>query len=306
MFRIPSALPNSTASIDELTDYIEWECIKSGVVSLSTALRPVLVPNDEILIEGIEDESDQAINKADDIVQEMERRRTASKNRYPFSIENRGYTIKITDRTSEEYWIYVYLLLSTRLNMFSNKIWGGIDGTKILEKLSSISAKEYFGERSESFVFGTATPGSFQTKIDNLITKIGEGHSFLNRDGAAIHAQDDKLDVVVWKDFSDGNKSKLVGFGQCKTGTSWDDKETIELQPKIFCEKWFRDTLVVDPVKMFFTSQYFPLNLYPKSKNAGLVFDRSRIIDYLPRNIDADLLEEIRTWCSSALGAMIR
>lgn len=300
MFRIPGILPTGTAGTEEFTDFIEWECVKNGTISINDAVKPILRINDEIKIDGITDESDLLTNKMDDILNEIEFRNKASNNRYPFVIENKGYTITIPEQ-NQFYWVYVYLLLSTRLNMLTHKIWDGIDGTKILEKLSAEIAKNYFGERAESAVFGTAISGGFENKVNDLIEKIKEGRSFINRNHRNIPVQDDKLDVVVWKHFSDKKISKMIGFGQCKTGTTWDDTQTIELQPQDFCEKWFMDTPVSAPVKMFFCSQYFPLDLYSKAKNAGLIFDRFRILDYLPDELEPSLLPEIIIWCNAAI-----
>ena len=52
-----------------------------------------------------------------------------------------------------------------------------------------------------------------------------------------VTAKDGKLDIVVWRRFADGRPGQLIGFGQCKTGTSWPDDLT-KLQPEGFCAKW--------------------------------------------------------------------
>ncbi|MGH2647785.1 MAG: hypothetical protein ACRDE8_09475 [Ginsengibacter sp.] len=301
MFKVPNNLPTKNASVEEFTDFIEWECIKNERIAVREVLRPILFINDEINFDGIEDEGDMLLNKIDDVLAEMDRRNKASNNKYPFITKNKGYTVEIKSK-GVNYWIYSYLLLSTRLDMKKNKIFSSIDGTEILEHLSSLIAKEYFGERTESEVFGTAAEMAlFEDRVNFICQRIGEGHSFLNRNNNHVRAQDDKLDIVVWKNFSDGNKSKLIGFGQCKTGTSWDDQATIELQPRDFCERWMMDTPIHSPLKMFFSSQYFPLDFYSKAKNAGIVFDRFRILDYVPRKINGSLLNDIANWTSQAI-----
>ena len=301
MFKVPNTLPTKSASVEEFTDFIEWECIKNGQVAVRDVLKPILFINDEIDFDGIEDEGDILLNKMDDVLMEMDRRMKASNKKYPFIAKNKGYTIEVKNM-GINYWIYSYLLFSTRLDMNKNKVFLNIDGTKILENLSSLIAKQYFGQRAESLVFGTAADMVlFGDRVNFICKRTGEGHSFLNRNNNRPRAQDDKLDIVVWKNFSDGHRSKMIGFGQCKTGTSWDDQATIELQPIDFCEKWMRDTPIHSPLKMFFSSQYFPLDLYSKAKNAGIVFDRFRILDYMPTNIPKLLLNEIVTWAQEAI-----
>lgn len=297
MFKLPSQFPTSEDSIEVLTDYFEFECIKVGEISILRELNKLLLQNDEILIEGTEDETDGALSKAEEIAQEIQRRQLISDFKYPFILQNSGYNL-IIQRDTLSYWVYVYLLFSTRLNMNAHKNHNGIDGTKILERLSAVVAKSYFGERSQSLVFGTALHGGFESKVNDLCKQIGEGKQFINRESKSAIQQDDKLDVVVWVDFHDKRWSKVIGFGQCKTGTTFDDQATIELQPDDFCAKWFRDTPVVKPIKMFFCSQYYPLDDYSKVRNGGLVFDRMRMMDCLPREIEEDLYHQIINWCT--------
>ncbi len=300
MFKLPNSLPTKTSDVEELVDFVEWECIRQKDVSIQTVLKPIFYTSDELKIMGVEDDTDVIINRLDDISVEIDRRRIATNGRYPFSNDKNGYRLSI--KKYDHYcWVYIYLLLSTRLNMLTNKVFRNIDGTGILEELSAIVAKSYFGDRADSKVFGTAEEGSFAQKVNEMCSAIGEGHSFLNRDSSTPSAKDDKLDVVVWKNFNDKSRSKLLGFGQCKTGTSWDDASTIELQPLDFCSKWLRDVPVSIPVKLFFSSQYFPLDNYSKSKNAGIVFDRFRILDYLPEEFDQDMLTKITLWCKAAI-----
>ena len=300
MFKLPSTIPHTEDAIEVLTDYLEYECIKAGKISLLREIKKLAFQNDEMLIEGTEDESDVASNKIEEITQEMGRRREFSGSKYPFILQNQGYNLTI-ERDTLPYWVYTYLLLSTRLNMKDNKKHNGIDGTQILENLSAIVSKNYFGERSQSLVFGTAAQGGFKEKVNDLCKKIGEGKQFVNRNSSSASQNDDKLDVVVWTDFRDKRWSKFIGFGQCKTGTTFDDQDAIELQPDGFCAKWFHTIPVVKPIKLFFCSQYYPLDDYSKAKNAGLVFDRMRIMDFLPAQIDDVLDERIVSWCKGAL-----
>jgi hypothetical protein len=48
---------------------------------------------------------------------------------------------------------------------------------------------------------------------------------------------------------------------------------------------------------MFFTAQYFPRDIFiVRANEAGLVFDRFRILDYLPEGLEDDLLVKMQTW----------
>jgi len=182
----------------------------------------------------------------------------------------------------------------------SNRIINGIDGALVFESLCGEVGKNFFGENTELDVFGTskAAGSSFSARLKNMINRLGEGRDSNEYPGS--RPQDDKVDLVLWKGSSDKNTSKFIGFGQCKTGTSWITKLS-ELDPDIFCKKWFQTTPIVTPIKMFFCAQYFPRDQWIfYARTAGLIFDRFRIIEFLPEEINPLVLEEIENWYSGA------
>jgi hypothetical protein len=92
----------------------------------------------------------------------------------------------------------------------------------------------------------------------------------------------------------------MIAFGQCKTGTSWQNMLS-ELNSEAFCKTWFSEQPVLTPIRMFFCSQYFPREIWrPRANEAGLVFDRFRIIDYLPTQLTNSLVNEMIEWCAAA------
>jgi hypothetical protein len=161
------------------------------------------------------------------------------------------------------------------------------------------------GARAESLVFGTALDGAFEHKVNDLCVRLGEGIQFDNPDTVQPTAQDDRLDIVAWKSFTDRNTSKLIAFGQCKTGTSWTSANLSELQPEVFCKKWFRRQPIHTPVRMFFCSLYISLDQWnTRANDGGIVFDRFRILDFLPEGIENDLLQNIMTWSTEGIGVL--
>ncbi|MCY4614706.1 MAG: hypothetical protein OXB94_13945, partial [Nitrospira sp.] len=83
------------------------------------------------------------------------------------------------------------------------------DGTLLFEELAAEAAREYLGARAESLVFGTAAgTADFPGKGNALFGKIREGNGFVNRDETPPNENDDKLDIVVWKHFTDGLAGK--------------------------------------------------------------------------------------------------
>lgn len=306
MFRLPAGLPSNKASIDELTDFFEYKCIKSrrGRISLSNSFSPLLVGSDEIDFAGVEDDFDRLYQKAEEVLIEVDRRIEATNNNYPFRIKGKG--LEIENRDNPVYWTYCYLLFCTRFNMKDDRNMAGIDGSLLFEKFSAFVAREYFGERAEAIVFGTAEQEVFKEKVNKLCQALGEGIEFENKnDVPPSHVKDDKLDIVVWKSFADKNVSKLIGFGQCKTGMTWrNDNSLTQLSPSAFCKKWFKRAPIQDPAKMFFIADSFYLmTWYSHACDAGIVFDRFRIMDYLPtnENFQNEVYAELIRWTSEAI-----
>jgi hypothetical protein len=180
--------------------------------------------------------------------------------------------------------------------MGKDRIKNNVDGSLLFEHLCSIVAQNYFGPRAEVDILGTSKADvlSFRDKLREITRMLGEGGDIHENPG--YKPQDDNVDVIVWKSFRDGQPSKMIAFGQCKTGTSWVEHLS-ELNTEAFCKTWFTRQPVLTPVRMFFTAQYFPRDIFiVRANEAGLVFDRFRILDYLPEGLEDDLLVKMQTW----------
>ena len=302
MFKWPGE-PSARAPEHELADFVELATWQRNSMSM-TALTKLLGRLDENdYSDGVpeEEERDRVVEEA---YMEIERRKEACRNGYPFVIGEQGDTLRADqDIPNNKHLIYKYLLLATRLNMKDNRVHADIDGALLFEELASEVAREYLGARAESFVFGTAAEThSFRDKVNDLCARIGEGDGFVNRDESPPRERDGKLDVVVWKHFTDGLAGKLIAFGQCKTGTNYKDSLT-QLQPDSFCKKWLQSPLVLTPVRMFFVSEALPRSHWRNdSIDAGLLFDRCRIVDFCD-NVSRDVLVKVTTWTAAAAKA---
>jgi hypothetical protein len=145
MYKIEGAKPTPESSIEEIADYIECQSLLvDAKISINETVKPILMVSDEINVGGIDDDDAAFQNRIEEVIQEIDRRSQVCDQRYPFSIHDTGYTIQ-ANKNDSNYWVYIFLLLSTRLNMNSRKILAEIDGSKILEYLSAEVAKCYFG-----------------------------------------------------------------------------------------------------------------------------------------------------------------
>ncbi|MDQ1351431.1 MAG: hypothetical protein QG657_1733 [Acidobacteriota bacterium] len=301
MYKIPD-VPSSKADIHEIADFTEIECIKKKTVSAREVFSSIDKYDDHYYAGGVPE--DEALEpRLADAINEIDRRCLFCGGRYPFTVGSVGHVVKLNPAVDEAVReVYAFLLFATRLDMKNHREQNGIDGALLFEELSEYIGKHYFGERTESFLFGTASrENNFQNKIISLTKLMGEGRSFESRiDTSPNSNKDDGLDVVVWKPFSDFYPGKLIGFGQCKTGTHWKDNLTF-LRPDSFCKKWFKDQPPADPVRLFFISESILRNQwYDLSAEGGILFDRCRIMDYLPVNeIRKDappFLSQIKAW----------
>ena len=142
--------------------------------------------------------------------------------------------------------------------------------------------------------------GSFEAKTKDLIKKIGEGTAFKNPNNNPPTANDDAIDVVVYRDFSDERIGKIIGFCQCKTGTHWRN-EIRKLNPSEFCSRWLLTDPVLIPIPIVFICDTMneEFSFYTAQQNY-LVFNRFRILQFLEDDLPEDLLEEITNWVEGA------
>ena len=299
MFKWPRT-PSPRAHAHEVADYAELVCWQESIMSRS-ALSKQLGRIDEFDYSDGVPEEDATDRIVDEAYREIELRQKACRDGYPFVVSEQGYTLDgVLGSKNDRHMIYRYLLLATRLDMAANRVHADIDGTSLFEELASEVARNYLGDRAESLVFGSMSEiTSFSGRVNYLCRRIQEGDGFVNRDEAPEVAKDGRLDVVAWKDFTDEQPGKLIAFGQCKTGTSYGNALT-QLQPDSFCRKWLRSFPILTPLRMFFVAEARSrLRWYSAASDAGLLFDRCRIIDFCD-DISSDLLERVSTWTATA------
>ena len=301
-YKIPN-LPSPKAYKEELADFWEIQALRNPGRYISSAdiTRIIAIGLDEIKHEGIESEDDKLAADLVDVFFELQRRHDFSSGKHPFSFKI--YSLKLNEEGSLFKNIYLFLLLCTRFNMTQSKVHNGIDGTLLFEELSAVVASNYFGETSNSYVFGTANPGNFKSKVDDLITKIGEGKTFKNPNNNQPTQKDDGVDIVAWKEFADKHIGKLIAFGQCKTGTSWQD-DIRKLIPNNFCDNWFLESPILNPLPLIFICDTLNEELnFHTSQKGYLVFNRFRILEHI-ENLNGGLQAKIQSWLDGAMSTI--
>lgn len=305
--------PSSKAGVSERADYLELLALRSN--DHDAALQDLIEIVDRA--EGQEDEeSESKVDEdreletaaAEALDEHSERMRDLGPagDLYPYTIDADLLSVRKEFPDKNGSFLYWFLLFCTRLNMRDERMHGGLDGAQLFERLSLQTAMRYWGGLEDSrvggLVFGTAREtltwpnetedqSKFAANVDELCKELGEGIKFRAKDNdLKLAAKDDKLDVVVWRDCSDRQRGKLIGFGQCKTGSTWIN-ELPRLQPESFCKRWWHDQPVVLPVKLFFLADRVTGSRYHLGVEAGVLLDRCRMLEYsndLPRELVGD------------------
>lgn len=208
---------------------------------------------------------------------------------YPFEIGQGFLRLRKGWKSSP----YILLLLLSQTEPTT-----GHQGTAVLfERLCAHAAQRFLGgddNRVVAYRFGSPRKpphSKLSQAIDKLCVDLSEGGGCRNPTMAS-HTGDDGLDIVAWRPFSDRKIGKLVAFGQCATGEGFSNKLN-DLDGRKFAQKWFRDPLPVDPVRLFFLPRRIPNQEWEGSSIAGgIVFDRCRIVSCL-----GDLNAELASDC---------
>lgn len=299
-------IPSLRATLAEIADFMECQCLISegGVYSSVSGKSAMGISYDEDSENDEYEENEDEFPEVYEALAEIEDRNAFSGGCYPFIADVNSVRVR-EDIDSKVKDVYTFLLLATRENMSSGKIVEGTDGTALFEKLCASVLRNYFGESSKSFVFGTGQENNlaFSSKVQEMLDMLGEGKlAFRVPDNDTNHHKDGKLDVVVFIPFADSRKGQFIAFGQCKTGTNWRSAVS-QLDPKVFCDSFCYPSPGFTPIAVFMVTEAFTDNweFLLRSTN-GLLFDRTRIMQYLPSEIEEDLLEQIRKWNAAVMG----
>lgn len=291
--------PNSNDTVAIVADFIELQSLLSEAPVSAYSLRSLFsMPDDEIDNEGVESSDDLSVNAVEDGIKEC-KQRAESCSVYPFEVSANSVSLHSAESSNKE--VYQFMLLATRLDMKSESRHGGHDATKLFEELCAEVASEYFGHHSKSFVFGTADGGSFKDKVERVINSLHLTSSFKIPMGSTGRQKDAAVDVVAWIPFMDNKDSQMIALGQCKTGTHWEGMLT-DTQPNVFFGSFFTAEPFADVGRMFFMTESYGKDRWEeRSRRAGIIFDRTRIMEFLPPAVDEDLLNRIREWNRAAL-----
>lgn len=294
--------------ISEITDFCELQCALSDkkFISVNDLRADLSMPDDEDDISGVLSSDDRAIEKLDEALN-LATQKTAyyAEGKYPYSVQDSSL---ILGKSRKNTVVYLFLLLVTRMDMSKDRVQDGIDATLLFERLCALVAKEYFGNNALCYVFGTSTGAPFKDKVDVLLKSIHSKGEYRTPCGYNGKQKDAGVDIVSWIPFADKRGGQLIAMGQCKTGTSWGDMLG-SLNPISFFKCYSSIQPYVDPIKLFFVAEDVYEDRWEKRCNdAGIIFDRSRIMQFLPNEFvdeDLDVYSNISQWVNAAIKIML-
>ena len=270
------ALPNRPTEIVKLADWIELVALMSpdGDASgndLEGALRAAaLFPTDD---------EDACIERAClEVFGELEARRRAALDAYPFDVE--PPVLKMA-RAWQQNPAYVFCLC---LSYFGDRQSGGgkrVYPRRWFEHLSRDAARNYIGGEAVRFASPRdeeELPKAFSRAVDRLSAGLLlEGGGF--KKGGLPSPKDSGVDIIAWKHFPDRSVGKLLLFGNCASEENWDGAKRTELAPDAFCQEWMQEVPASRVVHTFFIPhRCADANaLAAHCRRAGIVFDRCRI-----------------------------
>lgn len=228
---------------------------------------------------------------------------------YPFTVNSSTSLLSMRKKpkTSKRGLLYSFLLVASRADMDAQRKLEGLDPTVLFERLCADILLNFWGganEHTGALVFGTAktktlTNSKFETNINDLCATLKEGRGLKDK-AKSPGAGDGKLDVVVWRVFSDGRSGGLVGFGQCKTGIHWKTHLT-KLVPRNFCGDYFKEPLILEPIRVYMVPHRVDGAAWDSHTRAGgLLLDRCRLIQY-GYDISKDVFANCKKWLDAAL-----
>jgi len=173
---------------------------------------------------------------------------------------------------------------------------------KIFERLAAVAIRNYVQGRV--FLFGWPVLPDVQTDIALRVKNVAAAVREKFVEAPAARYKDRGVDVIAWRPFpehfaGEHRSNQIVILAQCAAGANWRQK-TGQLPYSSWTQymHW-----ACDPLQGFAVPGVVPTELWHDiSREAGILFDRIRIVNLLPHGVgDPELSAAIETWTSQAL-----
>ena len=354
---MPLASPDINSSPSLLADWLELQAlagpnrraqrsILDSIFRLTSEERFVRLKQDdetgtrddgEIIESGLEEIS---LSVSDELTWRAEKLGAA----YPFRLERRGtgdprWELLGPDGTvTEEHSIYIACLFivsfrrsllipeDTIAEVFTHHHLG-----LIFQVCACLAVGGYISGDVVSFGWPRASGDAFLPALRNAWKRFGAYNIVdVAPDGAPNHLKDGGLDVIGWRNFSDGRPARLIVFGQAASGDNWSEKSAKEPSNALVGSwfigfrpaAWIPATIMpfwahedVDLVSTRSSESTISGRMQHHEQTHGIIFDRARVVSsahhaLTSASVDstridgADRIGEISAWVNRVLSTL--
>lgn len=314
-FRIPATPSWDCDQPIEIADF--WELLALRATSHSAGLanvRAAIAQHAEVDADADAEDDIAEENRLDFAIREIqERAAICGEAHYPFNLAAASDRVLEFKSLADNkgFWLYCFLLLTTRMNMKERQILAGVNAPLLFEEICEVALKCLGGARAQVHRFGTSAGGvNFAERLKEFFQKFDEYPLRTDRE-IPKNGGDDGLDLAFWNKFSwqsatrwrpeaGSPRGKLIVLAQCKTGTSWDDADLNRLQPETFFDSWMQRQPRGQTNRAFMSAcRVEPQDLEDYQQDC-LFFDRCRIVDYAAEDLPDDVFKRLVTWTEAA------
>ena len=138
--------------------------------------------------------------------------------------------------------------------------------------------------------------GNFRKKLEELLELFSERGYTIAEKAVNPHLRDGGIDIVTFIPFVDSRQGQFITFSQCKTGTNWDQMLS-SLCPSIL-DDYINPSLVSKHFVLFLIAEDCrDIDWVTKvRRTGGVIFDRCRLMSFLPQLLDESILNDIIHW----------
>ena len=308
---ISPPVPRDTRS--RLADWIEVECLVAPDGVAASRLQRLWTGLEE---SGHETERDadtgefleteileeEVANWELEVAEEMGWRERVLGPLYPFRLETDRANWRLARASSHEEEsvragrsFYLFCLLISALR--DSRIQDGPDrdltkqAERAFERLATAAAAGTLGGEAMAFGWPREEGTSFREALEEIENKVGWKPRPDNPLWSTGKEKDAGVDVVAWRDFSDGRPGRLLLLGQAASGRGWEKKGA---EPSVFLN-WFTEFRPKNYLPALFVP--FPQHhncggredhsfedvaraeAWKLEQSVGLVLDRVRIVE---------------------------
>ena len=275
----------------EDADQVELDALRSGDAAIDVGVDDEQVSGflDDVAVEAMPRE-DSELHRDDlahddsvgPIQEELRRRASLLKSAYPFQLEPANL-VHDRQRRSIMYEFLLAVSIAVRGPLLQ-------DATRLFERVATQVVESYFGKNARSMHFGWPRDGKvpFRDAVKEVHARTDEWIWGPEAGLDLARAKDERCDFIVWLESTDRRVGQLFVVGQCACGNNWQDKWR-ELNVERL-RRWFNPLSWVEPVRSFATPRHVTdVLLKEASREAGLIFDRSRLV---LATVDQDILDD--------------